>query len=150
MSLSNSDWLARSLCKMAPFTIHYCVARWSFMLLQIRPLPPYLPPPPFISTLLIFIPSVDLIVRRNSYGRRLVSTHPVAIARKPHDATIFHSSPDCHPYLLCCGDFVLVYLLPVRMSSTQRMEHQPRWNIFISPSFNQGGKIDYRARGGKG
>ena len=79
---------------MTPFTIHYRVAIWSFTILLIRPLPtslllirpflPSLPSLPFLSTLLIFIPSIDWIMWSKRYGRRPMSTNPVAIAIKPH------------------------------------------------------------------
>ena len=35
----------------------------------------------------------------------------------------------------------MVYLLLVRRSSSRRREHQPRWNIFTSPSVNQEEKL---------
>ena len=107
MFMPNSDWLARSSCKMTQFTIHYCVERWSFTLLTIFPFPTYIPSLPSIYLLLIFIPSIDWIVWRKRYGCRPVSTHTVETARKPHDAAIYNSSSNCHPYLLCCGDFLI-------------------------------------------
>ena len=154
MHISNvaaqSHWLVRSSWKMTPFTIHYCMAIWSFVLLPICPLPTSLTSIPSISTVIIFITSINWIVWRKWHGFIPARTHPVAISRKPYDADISHSSPDCHTYLLCYGDFELVYLSPVRRSLTRRRGNQSRWNIFTLPSVNQGGKINYRAGGGDG
>ena len=107
MSLNNFTWLARISCKTTPFTTHYRVAIWSFTLLPICPLPPFLTSISYIPPLLIFILSIDWILLCKRYGSRPVSTHLVEITRKPHDTAIYHSSPECHSYLLCCGDFLI-------------------------------------------
>ena len=63
--------------------IHYHVATWSITLLPIRPFPLSIHSLPSIYILLIFITPIDLIVWHKRYGRIPVSTHPVAITRKP-------------------------------------------------------------------
>ena len=55
---------------MTPFTIHYHVARWSFMILPILTFPYSLTSLPSICTLLLINPSVDWIVRQKRYGRK--------------------------------------------------------------------------------
>ena len=68
---------------MIPFTIHYRAARWSFTLLPIHTSPSSLPYITSISSLIIFISSIYRIVCLKGYDRIPVSTHPVAISRKP-------------------------------------------------------------------